>query len=95
MAMGEDFKMPWAPRTTILFVVYARSRHHPSLKAITIKAYLAGIRMQHLMRGHMVGGLKPEIVKLMVTENLDAIQARLEQKKPRQAIIYHTLCSIN
>ena len=52
VAMGEDFKMPRAPRTTILFVVYARSRHHPSLKASTIKAYLAGIRMQHFMRGH-------------------------------------------
>ena len=91
--MGEKFTMPWSPRITIMFVVYARHKHWPNLKASTIKAYLAGIRMQHLMRGHLVGGLKPEIVKLMVSgaENLDAIQARLEQKKPRQAITWDLL----
>ena len=92
-AMGEDFTMPWSPRTTIMFVVYARSKHHPALKASTIKSYLAGIRMQHLMRGHTLGGLKPEVVKLMISgaENLDAIQARLDQKKPRQAITWDLL----
>ena len=92
-AMGETFEMPWTPRTTIMFVVYARQKHWPRLKASTIKAYLAGVRMQHLMRGYMVGGLKPDIVKLMVSgaENLDAIQARLEEKKPRQAITWDLL----
>ena len=76
-----------------MFVVYARNRHIPNLKASTIKAYLAGIRMQHLMRGFLVAGLKPDIVKLMITgaENLDAIQARLEGKKQRQPVTWDLL----
>ena len=92
-ALEETFEMPWSTKNTVMFVVYARNRHIPNLKASTIKAYLAGIRMQHLMRGFLVAGLKPDIVKLMITgaENLDAIQARLEGKKQRQPVTWDLL----
>ena len=88
--------MPWSVSTTIKFVVYARHQHMPNLKASTIKNYLAGIRMQHLMRGYLRVCLKPDIVKLMLSgaENLDAIQARLEKKKVRQPVTWEIMKTI-
>ena len=85
---GEEFRMPWSVGTTIAFIVFARHYNVPQLKATTIKSYLAGIRMQHLMRGILEVSLKPEIIKTMLTgaENLDAVKARLEKKEARQPV---------
>ena len=93
---GEQFSMPWSVGTTIAFIVFARHYHEPQLKATTIKAYLAGIRMQHLMRGIMEVSLKPDIIKIMLTgaENLDAVKARLEKKEARQPVTWDLMKTI-
>ena len=92
-ATGMSMTMPWSTEMVINYVVHLRETHKPKLKASTLKQYLSGIRMYHLMEGHLNVNLKPDIVNLMITgaQNLDAVTARMANKKPRQPVTWPIL----
>ena len=90
---GVKLIMPWTTEMVVCYIVHLREKHHPNLKASTLKNYLSGIRMHHLMRGHYNVNLRSDLVSLMLkgAENLDAVKARLSKKRTRQPVTWTLL----
>ena len=62
---GVRFSFPFSEKMATILVAYLLSLG--TLKAATIESYLSAVRVWHLTRGHFVHGLRPDIVKSMLT----------------------------
>ena len=94
--MGVKIEFPWSTETVIQFIVFMRDVNKPSIAASTMNNYIAGVRMQHLMRGFSNVNLKNDIVKLLIrgAANLDAVTNRLANKKSRQPVTWEIMKKI-
>ena len=74
---------PLATTQLLAFISWLLNKR--KVKGTTIEVYLSGLRQLHLVRGHDVQGLRPEIVKSILsgTKHLDTIADRLEEKPKR------------
>ena len=88
---GVDMDFPLATTQLLAFISWLLNKR--KVKGTTIEVYLSGLRQLHLVRGHDVQGLRPEIVKSILsgTKHLDTIAERLEGKPKRLPVTINML----
>jgi hypothetical protein len=91
---GEKMSFPFTLKSTLTYVGYLLGVR--KISGSSVEKYISGLRMCHLKAGHFSPGLRPDIIKMVITgaQNRDQLAKRLSGKGERLPVTIEMMTAI-